>query len=186
MIGVNKPARDVLREQADEFDDPTLDDVGLLDEPQHGRFVVDAPSDEDILVYATRVDGDATVELSADVPFELIDDTVDGPPVTIGTPLRQVADGFTYDVIHPVELRAGEEIEITVNAGTSDAYFTLLEPGEEYDQLAEPAVDDGGGGLYDLDPRESFTIERSGAYRVVVGTWDGVVGGYELDVHHAD
>jgi hypothetical protein len=48
--------------------------------------------------------------------------------------------------------------------------------------IASQVVD----GLYDLDPRESFKIDRTGTYRIVVGTWDGVVGGYELAVHRVD
>lgn len=181
-IGVNDAGMDWAQQQAEDFADPTLDDIDLLDEERPGMFRFDAPSGEDVIVLVGRVDDDTTVELSADVPFAVFDDTRDGEPVTIDEPLRGVIDGVTYEVIHPVELEAGDVIEISVHAGTSDAYFTLLEPGEEYDPSAEPDVDDGGGGLYDLDAAETFDVERSGTYRIVVSTWDGVVTGYELTV----
>ena len=57
---------------------------------------------------------------AADVPFEVLDDTTDGAAVTVDEPLRTTLDGFTFDVIHPVELEAGDEVEITVRGGTSD------------------------------------------------------------------
>ncbi len=105
--------------------------------------------------------------------------------MTVGAPARGVLDGFSFEAEHTVELVEGDEVEITVRAGTSDAFFTFLGPDEERDPFAMPLGDDGAGGLYDLDPRETFTVEKSGTHRVLVSTYDGVVGGYELTVERA-
>jgi hypothetical protein len=85
-------------------------------------------------------------------------------------------------VIHPLDLTAGDEIRITVRGGASDPYFTLLAPDDTFDPLAEPAVDDGAGGLYDTDAEQRFDIDETGQWRLVIGTWDGVIGAYEVTV----
>ena len=58
-------------------------------------------------------------------------------------------------------------------------------PGRSYDDAAEPDADDGGGGLYDLDPQDTFDVDQSGTWHIVVGAWDASVAGYELTVRDA-
>lgn len=185
-LGVNEAAREVLEEEAELFDDPATTDVDVLDEVGPGRFRLDLPPDEVILVDIERVDRDTAVALSADVPFEVMDPTAHGQPVQLGEPVREVVDSFTFEVVHTVDLEAGDEVAITVRGGTSDAFFTVLGPDEDYDPLAPPAAEDGGGGLYDMDPSDTFKAEEDGEHRIVVGTWDGVVATYELLVEPAD
>jgi S1-C subfamily serine protease len=186
QLGVNDAGMAVARARAEEFDDSTIDDVDLLEEPQPGRFRLDVPRDADVVVSVERVDEDATVTLSADVPFEAFDMTTQGEAIVVGTPQRVVVDGFTFEVVHPIELEAGEDVSITVRGGTSDAYFSVLAPGDDYDPTAEADADDGGGGLYDIDPTDTFEADETGTYRIVVGTWDGIVGAYEIQVEPAD
>lgn len=181
-IGVNGPGLQLARELATEFDDDTFADVEQLEEPEPGVLVFEAPAGDDIVASVTYLDLDAEVTLSADQPFAVFDHVVEGDAVTLDEPLRGTVDGFTYDVIHPVELSEGDRVEITVRGGTADMYFSVLAPGEDYDLLAEADADDGGGGLYDLDPSDTVRIDESGTWRIVIGSYDGVVSAYELEV----
>jgi hypothetical protein len=153
-----------------------------LDEPEPGHYRFEVPADELAAVYLTRVDDDVTVDLRSDTPFVSFDGIVDGDPIELGTPTRVIVDGFTGNVIHPLDLTAGDQIRVTVRGGASDPYFTLLAPGEVFDPLAEPAVDGGAGGLYDTDAEQRFDIDETGRWRLVIGTWDGVIGAYEVTV----
>jgi hypothetical protein len=127
------------------------------------------------------------VAIELDAPFTVEDDTLDLSELTVDQPVRGVLDGFTWDAMYTLELEEGDEIEIALRAGTSDPYFWLLAPGEgSADFDAEPDADDGGGGLYDLDAKERFTIDESGTWRLVFGTYDGTVTGYELTVNRTD
>lgn len=183
-IGANETSQRLAAEFAEEAGGgfgPGFE-VPDLDEPTPGTFEFSASGDETVLVLVSRADNDASVTVELDAPFVVVDETRELGPLAVGETVRGVLDGFTFDATYDLELEAGDEIEISMHAGTSDAYFALLAPGEELDPMAEPSGDDGGGGLYDLDPREIVEIDESGTWRLVVGTYDGVVTGYELSV----
>jgi hypothetical protein len=156
-------------------------DAGSLESAGDGRYTFELPSDEYGIVYLSRLDHDATVVVDADVPFTAQPDVAEAVPVSAGE-TRGVLQAFTTTAVHEIELQEGDVVEIALSAGSSDPYFTLLAPGEDYDIEAEPQADDGGGGLYDLDAFERFEIDRSGAWRIVVSTWDGYTTGYVLTV----
>jgi S1-C subfamily serine protease len=152
-----------------------------LESAGEGRYTFELPSDEYGIVSLTRLDHDATVTLDADVSFTAQPDVADAVVVSAGE-TRGVLQAFTTTAVHEIELQEGDVVEIAVSAGSSDPYFTLLAPGEDYDIEAEPQADDGGGGLYDLDSFERFEIDESGAWRIVVSTWDGYTTGYVLTI----
>lgn len=156
-------------------------DAVSLESAGEGRYTFELPSDEHGFIYLSRLDHDATVTVDADVPFSAQPDVADGGPVSAGE-TRGVLQAYTTTAVHEIELEDGDVVEIAVSAGSSDPYFTLLAPGEEYDAFADPQVDDGGGGLYDLDSFERFEIDESGTWRIVVSTWDGYTTGYVLTV----
>jgi hypothetical protein len=117
-----------------------------------------------------------------DAPYVVYEDTMDGGTLTAGTPTRGVVDGFTFEVIHEIRLVQGDEAEITLRSPVADSYFSVIRPGELYDPNEEPLADDGAGGLYDLDAQATVTADITGTYRIVVGTYEGIVAGYELTV----
>lgn len=62
----------------------------------------------------------------------------------------------------------------------------MLAPGEVYDPMGEPTGDDGGGGLSGFDAKDTYTADEAGTHRLVVGTWSGVLAGYEVEVTRVD
>jgi trypsin-like peptidase len=157
------------------------EDAAELESVGSGRYTFELAGDDYGFVYVSRLDEDAEVTLHADVPFVAHADVAEGDAIADGE-TRGVLQAFAPTVVHEVELEAGDVVEIALSAGSSDPYFTLLAPGEEYDVEAEPQVDDGGGGLYDLDSYERFEIDESGRWRIVLSTWDGYTSGYVLTV----
>ncbi len=153
-----------------------------LDEPDPGVYEFDVPADQDVIATVALAADDAELTVDADVPFVLHRDTAEGEAITVGEPLRHVVDGFTWDVVHPLELEAGQEVDIVVRGGHSDAYFSIVEPGSTEGLWSDVMGEDGGGGLFDLDPQETFTASETGTHRLVVGTYDGVVGSYQIEV----
>ena len=188
----NDAARDLGEEFADDggftFDtsdgfDP-FEGTDDLEETSPGTYVFSAPADQDLIVSLGRVD-DVALLVEVNVPFDVLPVGIEGAQVEIGSSTRGVLDGFALSAIHTIELREGDEIEISLHAGTSDPYFTLVAPGEIYDDFSDPSGDDGGGGLYDLDADETFTIDESGTWQIVVSTYEALVAGYQLDVTRA-
>lgn len=152
-----------------------------LDGDGDGHYTFELPGDEYGYVYLNRLDDDTSVTVEADVPFAAETDPIDGGPIVAGD-TRGVLQALASTVVHSIELEEGDVVEIRLSAGSSDPYFDLLAPGEEYDVEADPQVDDGGGGLYDLDSFERFEIDQTGTWRIVLSTWDGYTTGYLLSV----
>jgi hypothetical protein len=144
-------------------------------------YEFDAPADEDLVVSLERID-DVDLVVDASVAFTAMTSVMKGAPVKVDSHTRGVIDGFVTTVVHPIDLRDGDRIQIAVRAGASDAFFTLVPPGGRYDPFGVPSADDGGGGLYGLDPKKSFDIDQTGTWRIVISTYDAVVDGYDLDV----
>lgn len=165
----------------DDDSQPFYEDATELESVSPGHYTFSLPSDEYGFVYVSRLDDDADVTLDADAPFTVHADVTDGGPISAGE-TRGVLQAFSTTALHEIELEAGDVVEVALSAGSNDPYFTLLAPGEEYDVDAEPQVDDGGGGLYDLDSFESFEIDESGTWRIVLSTWDAYTTGYVLTV----
>ena len=131
-------------------------------------------------------EGAGTITFDADVPFVGYTGVTALQAIAVDEPVSGVVDAFTFEQLYTVELSAGDEVEISVRGAAPDPYYILLEPGEAYDPAAQPTADDGGGGLYDLDAVDTHTIDADGTYTVVVGTFDGIVSGYELLVAPAE
>jgi hypothetical protein len=161
--------------------DGFYDDAATLESAGDGHYSFELPSDEYGFVSVSRLDADVLVTVDADVPFTANADVIDGGSIEPGE-IRGVLQAYATTAVHEIELEAGDVVEIELSAGSSDPYFDLLAPGEEYDEMADPDADDGGGGLYDLDSFERFEIDESGTWRIVLSTWDAYTTGYVLTV----
>jgi S1-C subfamily serine protease len=184
VIGSNDAFLDRLIEEGS-FTEDEVADMPRLEETRPGVFEFEAPDDAVVYVDISSPVGDAVttvVSVSADVPFFADVDTQIGEDVLLGEPVRGVLDGFASEAVHLMRVDEPGEYVITVSAGASDAYVTVLAPGETYDISSEPSADDGGGGLYGLDSEYRFDVDddQVGSWTVVVGAWDGVITGYTL------
>lgn len=187
VIGANKLGQELTAAWAEEYDDPTYADVPLIYEgAEDGHYEFDAPQYEDLYVTVVRGHRDTVLKLSVNIPFCATSYLAQGQPVEVGTPVRGTLDGLTFRAEHVVQLRDGDEIEVTVHGGTADLQFVLIAPGEVRSYQDAPDGDDGGGGVFNLDPEHTFRIDETGEWRILVRSWDGFVTGYELDVHDAD
>jgi len=163
-----------------------LPDAALLPEVAPGTWEVELPADEVVsiaLTFADQAPGQVTVDL--DAPFAAFASIDPVRRIEVGDAIDVVVDGFTYEQLYTVDLEEGDEVEIAVRSAAADPYYILLAPGEEYDPTQEPTADDGGGGLYDLDAVDTHTADAAGTYTIVVGTYDGIVSGYQLSVSRA-
>jgi hypothetical protein len=192
-LGSNQTSRDLIEELFGEVGedfgggfgfDP--DDVPLLEEVAPGAYEFEAPHDEDLVVAMSFGDlQPGQLRFDADVPFVVYTDIRPPEAMALGDAVDSIVDGFTWEDVYTVELTAGQEIEITVRSPASDPYYILLGPGDEYASDLPPSGDDGAGGLYDLDAQDTHRIETTGTYKIVVGTYDGIVAGYHLTVRNA-
>lgn len=184
MVGSNEQAIDQLLDD-EVIDEEQADDLPRLDEPVPGTYRFDAPKNETVYVIVGVMDEPVDVEFSADTSFVVFGETVEGAPLEVGSTRRGVLDAFAVEAIHELEVTEAGDLVFEVSAGASDAYLTVLPPGERYDYYdSEVSADDGGGGLYGLDARYEVSVEPEdiGTWRVVVGTWDGVITGYSVSV----
>lgn len=162
------------------------DNPPLLPEVAPGTWDVEIPSDELAFVSVSFADqGAGSVTLDLDSAFVAYGDMAPPRRIDLGDSIETVADGFSFEQLYTIDLEAGDEVEIGVRSAAADAYYILLPPGEEYDPTQEPTTDDGGGGLYDLDAVDTHTVDATGTYTIVVGTYDGIVTGYQLSVSRA-
>jgi S1-C subfamily serine protease len=184
VIGANDAFVDGMVEDG-MIDEAQAEEEPRLDEPEPGTYRFDVPADEAVYVWIAMVDEAVEVAVSADSPFVVHPGTVDGVPLQVGSTERAILDFFATEAIHELEVSEPGDLAVEVSAGASDAYVVVLPPGEEYDYLeTEISADDEGGGLYGLDARHEFTVgdDEVGTWRVVVGTWDGLITGYTVRV----
>jgi S1-C subfamily serine protease len=183
VIGSNQTFLDQLVED-EMFTEDEVVDMPLLDETAPGVYQFELPDDEVTYVDISIAEGTADVTVDADEPFVAYGGTVTGDPVAVGATVRGVLDGFAVDAVHTLTIDEPGTYVVSVSAGASDAYVTVLAPGESYDPDAEPSADDDGGGLYGFDAEYEFEVDpdATGEWTIVAGTWDGVITGYTLRV----
>lgn len=170
-------------EAIEEFDESgRFDDIDQLEEVRPGTFLIDLPADE-VVVVSLGVAEESTITVAADDPFLPVESTLDGEDLRVGASTRGVIDSFTLEIVHRIEIDEPGEYEVTVSAGASDSYVTVLAPGEEYELFDDVSGEDGGG-LYGLDAVYEFTVDEDdvGTWTIVLGTWDRVTTGYVVRV----
>ncbi len=142
------------------------DDVPLVVYVDSGSTTVDQV-DVDLSVPAAplRLPEDASRDLA-------VGDTAEGTVSLMGE-----ADTYL------VGLDAGDEVEVTVSSAVGDMAYSVIPPGSR--EEAEPEVDDGGGGLFDLDASDVLVADEDGTYAVQVYAVDGYSNDYRIEVTDA-
>jgi S1-C subfamily serine protease len=159
------------------------EDTPLLDEVEPGVYDVETPDGEDVFVFmAALVQLPGSMTFDADVPFVIYSNLTDTRSIEPGETVEAVVDAFTWFDTYEIQLRAGQDVEITVRSLTSDPYYYLTGPGLPMSEDFEPSGDNGGGGLYDRDAHDRHHVESSGTYTLWVRTYEGFVSGYTLSV----
>ncbi len=164
--------------------DPDVDDEDLPDPtPATSPGVWEFPvsEDEPLLIYVDDPDGGAqavdvltTVRVAALHPVKPLRDISVGQSDEGTVTFPGEPDGFLLD------LATGEEVEIAARSAVGDVAFSVS-PASDPNAVGDE-VDDGGGGLFDLDAEDVFTAPGTGAYVIDVHQVDGYSTDYRLEV----
>ncbi|CAN5699522.1 hypothetical protein BH18ACT2_BH18ACT2_09150 [soil metagenome] len=115
-LGFNDVALELVDAFADEFGgmDPGLPPIPELDETDPGTYAFEVPMGESVVATLGKADVGVAATVDVDVPFAVLDATLEAGEVTVGAPARGVLDGFSFEAEHTIELVEGDEVEITV------------------------------------------------------------------------
>jgi S1-C subfamily serine protease len=162
------------------------------------------PSDLGATVSQPAADGSYTFQLPADIEgavhvstanpqgarvvVDLSEPSVVAPrteaqPIELGRTVSGTLGYFELDDVYTLDLHAGDKLHVTATSPQGDPAVLILPPGGSFGDLH--LVDDGGGGLYELDADGDYTAPTDGTYRFGVLTYDGVVTGYRFTLERA-
>jgi hypothetical protein len=178
---VNRPGMDSIQAIQDLAPDDL--DVTVSDPTPDGTYHVQVPSDiEAVVQISTANPSGAHVDLHTSLP-SIEPPTSPRRAITAGEPIRTTFDFFELEDVYTIDLRAGDEIELSATSPQGDMGIAVLGPGQGYPDVAR--FDDGGGGLYEVDADGKYTATADGTYRIGAFSYDGVVTGYTIAVDPA-
>ena len=149
-----------------------------------GEWDVTLPPDIGaILAVGTTTDAGATFDVTSSEPFASLPDTDQDRQITIGSKTTGILDTYENDDSYVVTLAVGDKLSITASSPQGDVDYAVLAPGEKRSDAV--FVTDGGGGLYNLDAKGTFTATVAGPHRIIVVSNDDVATGYRLTVERA-
>jgi len=154
----------------------------VLDPGPDGAYTFDVPADQRGTIQFMRLDVDepATIQFTSTRQLAVIPDGDDGATIEVGDEVDGIIEPLESQDIYLIQLDAGDEIEITVTTGSSDAAFVVLAPDERFGNDTF-YIDDSDVGIGGLDAQDTYTATAAGIHRIVVSDNFGQ-GGYHLKV----
>ncbi|WCO65542.1 serine protease [Iamia majanohamensis] len=186
LDGYREAWNEVAADDADpEATDPDEDGTEPTPEAAPGRWDLEVDGDVPLVVYvdarSTAVDA-VDVELSVPAaPLPLPEDASED--LAVGDAAEGTVSMLGEANTYLVDLEEGDEVEVTVSSAVGDMAFAVVPPGDR--EAPGEEVDDGGGGLFDLDASEVLTADEDGTYAVQVYAVDGYSTDYRIAVTEA-
>ena len=149
-----------------------------------GQWDVTLPADTGVILsIGTTVAAGETITLGSSAPFVSLADTDQDKPIAIGASATGIIDTYEDNDSYVIQLAVGDKISIAASSPQGDVDYAVVAPGET---LANAQfVTDGGGGLYDLDAKGTYTATVAGPHHIYVVHGDDVATGYRLTVSRA-
>ena len=150
--------------------------------PETGAATLELVGDHFVIV-GQSAESPGRYRLRCSHPVTAYQDPLDGQPLTIGETVVGTIE-YPWDMdFFLLGLEAGQTVEILVDSAMIDPYLTVDFIGASDAEVATD--DDGGGGLFGLNARLTYTAPHRGDYFVVVEDAEYEVGGYLLTVTEA-
>lgn len=164
---------------------PDEDGTEPTPETAPGRWDLEVSDDRPLVVsvdaLSTTVDA---VEVELSVPAAPLPLPEDAPEdLAVGDAAEGTVSMLGEADTYLVDLEEGDEVEVTVSSAVGDMAYAVIPPGDRESPGEE--VDDGGGGLFDLDASEVLTADEAGTYAVQVYAVDGSSADYRIVVTDA-
>ena len=180
-LALNQAAFDAL----DENDDPDLELPEPTEPDADGRYTFPIEAGFPALLYVgAGVEVATPLSVTTSEPFAVVAGDPEVTPIKVdGDPVEGTLGYLDPTRVFSVDLDADDEFAITASSAVGDVAYSVVAPGEALDAAEE--VDDGGGGLFDLDASGTYTAETAGTHQLRVYQVEGVATGYRLTVEPA-
>lgn len=137
-----------------------------------------------LLLVGADVSGPTAVTVTTSEPFVVVAGDPEPTPIEVGgDPVAGTLGYLDEQEDFTLDLAAGESVDILVSSAIGNVAFAVTGPGISYDDAEE--VDDGGGGLFDLDAEGTFTAAEAGTYELAVYQVEGAATAFRLTVEGA-
>lgn len=174
---------DAARARADEWGF-TLPDVAAASrvgrETAPGTFELALGAADDLeIVVVSAATATTDVSFTSSLPVFAYSDDDEGEPIRVGDSLDRRLQYVELTDTFRLDIAAGDRVTITVASPSSDMAFTVVAPGQSWND--GELVEDSDLGLFGTDARSTYRATTTGTHLIVV-EGDGVSTGYRITV----